>query len=171
MNDAISKQQTEEIIDLITKDELIAEETINKTAISSSIVLTGEQMQLIMRYKNEIMIAKQKHQQETENAIRELEQERDELRKKLSEELAKGDIDIEGITNKMVEQQMAIVNDRHTKEKAELEGFLQSKIDKNLKLELQLDEIKDAYRALEATMSTGDKTFKQKFEQLEGTIE
>ena len=134
-------------------------------------MLTGEEMQRIMKYKDEIMLAKQKHQEETENAIKELEQERDELRKKLSEELAKGDIDIEGITNKMVEQQLAVITDKHVKEKAELEGFLQSKIDKNLKLELQLDEIKDAYRALEATMSTGDKTFKQKFEQLEGTIE
>ena len=71
----------------------------------------------------------------------------------------------------MVAEQLAVVRDKHAKEKSELEGFLQSKIEKNLKLELQLDEIKDAYRSLESTMSTGDKTFKQKFEQLEGTIE
>ena len=71
----------------------------------------------------------------------------------------------------MVAEQMSAFTVKAQKEKAELEGFLQSKIEKNLKLELQLDEIKDAYRALESTMSTGDKTFKQKFEQLEGTIE
>ena len=30
-----------------------------------------------------------------------------------------------------------------------MEGFLQSKIEKNLQLEVALDEIKDAYRMLE----------------------
>ena len=71
----------------------------------------------------------------------------------------------------MVAEQVAILTDKYEKEKQENMVFLQAKIDKNLKLETQLDEIKDSYRSLEATMNTGDKTFKQKFEQLEGTIE
>ena len=71
----------------------------------------------------------------------------------------------------MVAEQLEVVHEKYRKEKEEMEGYLQSKIDKNLKLELLLDEIKDAYRSLESTMSTGDKTFKQKFEQLESTID
>ena len=71
----------------------------------------------------------------------------------------------------MVAEQLEVVHEKYRKEKEEMQGYLQSKIDKNLKLELQLDEIKDAYRSLESTMSTGDKTFKQKFEQLESTID
>ena len=42
----------------------------------------------------------------------------------------------------------------------EMQGFLQSKIERNLQLEVQLDEIKDAYRALEATLSKDDKSFR-----------
>jgi len=100
-----------------------------------------------------------------------LEEDRNTLREKLAVELAKGDIDINAITSKMVAEQLEVVHEKYRKEKEEMEGYLQSKIDKNLKLELQLDEIKDAYRSLESTMSTGDKTFKQKFEQLESTID
>lgn len=71
----------------------------------------------------------------------------------------------------MVAEQVQIVTTKYEMEKKETMEFLQSKIDKNLKLEMQLDEIKDSYRSLEQTMNTGDKTFKAKFEQLEGTIE
>ena len=52
------------------------------------------------------------------------------------------------------------MTEKYEKEKTENMMFLQAKIEKNLKLETQLDEIKDSYRSLEATMNTGDKTFK-----------
>ena len=100
-----------------------------------------------------------------------MEEERNEIREKLAVELNKEEIDINAIVLKQVAEQTEILNEKHRKEKDEMNGYLQSKIDKNLKLELQLDEIKDAYRSLESTMSTGDKTFKQKFEQLESTID
>ena len=38
---------------------------------------------------------------------------------------------------------------KFSEERSTLEGFLQSKIERNLELEMRLDEIKDAYRALE----------------------
>ena len=43
-----------------------------------------------------------------------------------------------------------------------MNSFLQQKIERNLQLEVQLDEIKDAYRALEASLSKDDKSFKSK---------
>lgn len=39
-------------------------------------------------------------------------------------------------------------------------GFLQMKIEQNLKLEMELDEIKDAYRSLELSLSTEDLSYK-----------
>lgn len=39
------------------------------------------------------------------------------------------------------------------KEIEQMSGYLQSKIEKNLQLEMHLDEIKDAYRALEKSMT------------------
>ena len=68
------------MIDLIIKDEQIGEDKINGTSDSLSIMLTGGQMKQILREKDAQLLAKQKFQQETENQIKGLEQDRDELR-------------------------------------------------------------------------------------------
>ena len=52
-----------------------------------------------------------------------------------------------------------------------MNSFLQQKIERNLQLEVQLDEIKDAYRALEASLSKDDKSFKSKVQLLERSME
>ncbi len=55
-------------------------------------------------------------------------QERDELRNKLSVELAKEDINVEEITSKLVEEKMDAANAKFSEERDQLNGFLQSKI-------------------------------------------
>ena len=52
-----------------------------------------------------------------------------------------------------------------------MEFFLQSKIEKNLQLEMALDEIKDAYRLLEQSMKGDDRSLKQKVSALERSID
>ena len=136
-----------------------------------SFLLEAEDMRSILIHKNQILEAQKKQAEEAQNQVKSMEEERNEIREKLAVELNKEEIDINAIVLKQVAEQTEILNAKHQKEKDEMNGYLQSKIDKNLKLELQLDEIKDAYRSLESTMSTGDKTFKQKFEQLESTID
>ena len=136
-----------------------------------SFLLEAEDMRAILIHKNQILEAQRKQAEEAQNQVKSMEEERNEIREKLAVELNKEEIDINAIVLKQVAEQTEILNEKHRKEKEEMNGYLQSKIDKNLKLELQLDEIKDAYRSLESTMSTGDKTFKQKFEQLESTID
>ena len=49
------------------------------------------------------------------------------------------------MVNEALEAQAA----KFDKERQQMTDFLQSKIEKNLQLEMQLDEIKDAYRSLE----------------------
>ena len=44
---------------------------------------------------------------------------------------------------------MAEVNAANEKEMEQMQGFLQAKIEKNLNLEMQLDELRDAYLSLE----------------------
>ena len=136
-----------------------------------SFLLEAEDMRSILIHKNQILEAQKEQAEEAQNQVKSMEEERNEIREKLAVELNKEEIDINAIVLKQVAEQTEILNEKHRKEKEEMNGYLQSKIDKNLKLELQLDEIKDAYRSLESTMSTGDKTFKQKFEQLESTID
>ena len=65
-----------------------------------------------------------------------MEEERNEIREKLAVELNKEEIDINAIVLKQVAEQTEILNAKHQKEKDEMNGYLQSKIDKNLKLEL-----------------------------------
>ena len=43
---------------------------------------------------------------------------------------------------------------------ADMQGFLQQKIEKNLNLEMQLDELKDRYLTLEQTLSGEDMQYK-----------
>ena len=60
------------------------------------------------------------------------------------------------------------------KTKGEIEqmsGYLQSKIEKNLQLEMHLDEIKDAYRALEKSMTQEDRSYKNRVQLLEKNLE
>ena len=62
-----------------------------------------------------------------------------------------------------------MVQEKMEKEKAkvkgeieQMSGYLQSKIEKNLQLEMHLDEIKDAYRALEKSMTQEDRSYKNR---------
>ena len=48
-----------------------------------------------------------------------------------------------------------------------MEEFLKTKIEKNVALEMQLDELKDAYVCLEQSLSGEDKNYRQKLLNLE----
>ena len=50
---------------------------------------------------------------------------------------------------------------------ADMQGFLQHKIEKNLNLEMQLDELKDHYLTLEQSLSGEDMQYKTKVQVLE----
>lgn len=58
-----------------------------------------------------------------------------------------------------------------TEEKQIMEGFLQVKIQKNLQLEVLLDEMKDAYRVLEKEMSSDDRQLRQKVHMQERSLD
>jgi kinesin family protein 5 len=48
---------------------------------------------------------------------------------------------------------------------------LQNRVEKVLKLEVELDEVKDAYRALESSLSKEDQQFKNRAIKLERSLE
>lgn len=52
-----------------------------------------------------------------------------------------------------------------------LQRDLHNRVEKVLKLEMQLDESKDAYRNLEASISRDDLKFKQKAQNLEKNLD
>ena len=87
-----------------------------------------------------------------------LEKERQELRKQLDSQLAKANINFEEETQKRVAEALAKVKDQNEKARTDMEEFLKTKIEKNVSLEMQLDELRDAYLALEQSLSGEDKT-------------
>lgn len=76
------------------------------------------------------------HQTVLDNAKATTLRERDTLRQQLTAELAKGDIDIDAITSNIVTEKLAEATGKFEEEKNALHGFLQSKIDRNLALEV-----------------------------------
>lgn len=48
---------------------------------------------------------------------------------------------------------------------------LQNRVEKVLKLEVELDEVKDAYRVLESSLSKEDQQFKSRTIKLERSLE
>ena len=53
----------------------------------------------------------------------------------------------------------------------EMNNFLAEKIERNMQLELLNDELKDAYRSLENSMSSEDQEFKNRVAMLERNVE
>lgn len=86
--------------------------------------------------------------------------ERKQLQAELKEALAQGNVNIEEITNNMVREATEKLEKRFSEERDQMEGFLQTKIEKNLQLEVAFDEIKDAYRALESSMKGDDRSLR-----------
>ena len=89
-----------------------------------------------------------------------LENEKEDMVTQLEASLAKQQIDIKELTEKLVAEKVAEVQRKFDEERNQMEGFLQAKISKNLQLEVLLDEMKDAYRALEKDMSGDDRALR-----------
>ena len=130
-------------------------------------LLTAKDLKRLMSHKNSMLESRAAVEESKQSVLRE----RDDLRNQLTVELAKGDINVDEIAQKIVDEKLEVANAAHTKEIDQMNAFLQQKIERNLQLEVQLDEIKDAYRALEASLSKDDKHFKSKVQLLERSME
>jgi regulator of replication initiation timing len=71
------------------------------------------------------------------------------------------------ITERMIADALDDQLHQFEQERFEMTSFLQSKIEQNLKLEMELDEIKDAYRSLEMSLNAEDLGYRQKVDMLE----
>ena len=58
------------------------------------------------------------------------------------------------------EKKIRELKETHAEQLKKSNEFLQTKIEKNIGLEVQIDELKDAYRSLESNLSQEDREFK-----------
>ena len=93
------------------------------------------------------------------------------LKLTLNDELQKEQPDIDKITQRVVKQELDSQKKEFDVIRNQLEKDLHNRIDKVIKLELQLEEVKDAYKSLEHSISRDDLKFKQKAQNLEKNLE
>jgi hypothetical protein len=122
----------------------------------SAMLFTAKDIQRMFNDKNTQM----KKVSELTLEKEKIDAERKQLQVELKEALAQGNVNIEEITNNMVREATEKLEKRFSEERDQMEGFLQTKIEKNLQLEVAFDEIKDAYRALESSMKGDDRSLR-----------
>lgn len=131
------------------------------------VLLTTKDVKRLMEHKNQTLVSRQILETTKTKTLAEC----DNLRKQLTEALAKGDVDIEEIAQKMADEKLGKSITQHQVEMDQMSGFLQSKIERNLNLEVELDEIKDAYRALEKNLLPEERQQRNKVSLLERSME
>lgn len=94
-----------------------------------------------------------------------------ELKTTLEKELTKEQPNIKDITDRIVKQELEAQRREFEEQKDQLQKDLHNRVEKVLKLEMQLDEQKDAYRQLENSISREDLKFKQKAQNLEKNLD
>ena len=119
ISEACTKQQTDEILDLITGDEKVGDEKIK--AMSHSILFTAADLKRIL-HKREDQI---EFQANLEQAMAKFEKERDELKQTLEMQIAKDNINYEEMTNKRVQEELKKAREVSEKEAETMGGFLQ----------------------------------------------
>ena len=72
---------------------------------------------------------------------------------------------------RLIKQECDKLKTKYESEKEQLHKDLLNRVEKVLKLEMQLDEVKDAYKQLENSISRDDLKFKQKAQNLEKNLD
>lgn len=78
---------------------------------------------------------------------------------------------IEEITAKLVKEKVDEERKKFEYEREQMIKDLQNRVEKVLRLEMELDEVKDAYRSLESSLSRDEKQYKQRAQKLERNFE
>lgn len=89
----------------------------------------------------------------------------------LDKELSKSAPNIQDIVDKQVQSAIEIKDGEFEKERLQREKDLSNRVEKVIKLEMQLDEMRDAYKNLEQTISKDDLKYKQKALTLEKNLD
>lgn len=110
-------------------------------------------------------MATQKEQQEAQKS------EMMGLKSTLDKELTKEQPNIKEITDRIVKQELEAQRKVYESDMQTLQKDLQNRIEKVIKLEVQLDESRDSYRQLEGSISREDLKFKQKAQSLEKNLD
>lgn len=160
-----SKGQERELIELLCQKAEIEQSYINECCFST--LINPHDVKEILKNHNEMLAEMKKIEENAQQQKSEI----DNLKTTLNNELQKEQPDIDKITQRIVKQELDVQKKEFDVIRGQLEKDLHNRIDKVIKLELQLEEVKDAYKSLEHSISRDDLKFKQKAQNLEKNLE
>ena len=160
-----SKGQERELIELMSQKAEIDQQYISDCCFST--LINPHDIKEILKNHNDML----KDIKKFEDSSISFKKEIDSLKTTLNNELQKEQPDIDKITQRIVKQELDAQKQEFDIIRGQLEKDLHNRIDKVIKLELQLEEVKDAYKSLEHSISRDDLKFKQKAQNLEKNLE
>lgn len=95
----------------------------------------------------------------------------DQLKQAFEQHLKKEQPNMIQMQERLIKQECDKLKTKYEAEKEQLHKDLLNRVEKVLKLEMQLDEVKDAYKQLENSISRDDLKFKQKAQNLEKNLD
>ena len=137
------------------------------TNSSGSFLLSETEVEKLMAKQSELQTRLRKEGEEKES----LEVQLATLQEDLKRSLENQKVDLENITQSIVEQRLNEQQKKYDYEKTQILRDLQNRVDKVVKLEMALDDAKESYRALENSLTKDDRTFKKHIAKLERNLE
>lgn len=140
MNQEQSKGNEKQMIDLLCSKETADPSIINK--ISFSTLISPADLAKLLQNHNTLLQNITDIEEEQQKSF----QENEDLKQSLEKALKNEQPNIQEIISKEVNKNIEKQGKKHKEEKEQLQKDLHNRIDKVIKLELQLEEVKDAYK-------------------------
>lgn len=156
--DLTTKEYEKEVLTLMTSQDknILLDEDL--ACITSSFVIEPQHVKNVIYAHNELRL--QLSELETKNML--LEVQVNDLRDELKGELEKEAPNIEEITQRLAQGKIDEVKRQYEHERDQMIKDLQNRVEKVLRLEMELDEVKDAYRVLESSLTRDEQQYKMK---------
>ena len=126
--------------------------------INFSTLIGANELRLILQARNSQLQAIEKAKAESLQQNHEI----DILKQEIEQQMKNEQPNMIVMQERMVKQECEKLRIKYEAEKEQLHKDLLNRVEKVLKLEMQLDEVKDAYKQLENSISRDDLKFKQK---------
>ena len=78
---------------------------------------------------------------------------------------------LEEMAEQLAKERVKQVSNKYEHEREQTVRDLQNRVEKVLQLEMELDEVKDAYRSLESNLSREDQQYKQQAQKLQKNLD
>ena len=146
-------------------DKMASEFDLN--SINFSTLVSANDLRQVLHIRNKQLHMIKKAEMDSLEQSKEI----DQLKQAFEQHLKKEQPNMIQMQERLIKQECDKLKTKYEAEKERLHKDLLNRVEKVLKLEMQLDEVKDAYKQLENSISRDDLKFKQKAQNLEKNLD